>query len=102
MNAHQRRIEKRRKIRMWGKAAAEYQIEMLARGRQICELIRGSDWELNENWANLALHFNPDEPSTFEGWTWCDYATDWKPVPMTARVMLDAREHFITKKEPHE
>lgn len=45
MNAHQRRIEKRRKIRMWGEAAASYQMEMLASGRKVCELLRTGVWK---------------------------------------------------------
>jgi hypothetical protein len=97
MNAHQRRIEKRRKVRMWGKEAAEYQMHMLALGRRVCELMQCTDWEPK----TIGAHFDPLNPETFSVHFFSD-AIDWKPMPLTAAVIIDSPEFFITKKEPHE
>lgn len=97
MNAHQRRIRRRRIQR----SAVAYQAEYYRLGKQMCEAIQRDDWHPKDI-PGFVLEFNADDPTTFKGWTWCDYGAMPAIVPMSPRVMLDATEHFINVKEPHE
>jgi hypothetical protein len=97
MNAHQRRIEKRRKIRKWGKEAAEYQMHMLALGRRVCQLIQQEPWEIGFFDTTSAI-FDASDQATHKGWTYREPYMTLQPVRMSPQIMLDAKDFCITEK----